>query len=209
MKCSFYIVRHGTTEWNKQLRIQGHQDSPLTEEGIKLAQERAESFLHLDFDAAFSSDITRAKRTAEIIVADRELAVITNKLLREQSFGRFEGKTVDEFRSELKEKIDERAKLTEDQWPTFRLHEEIETDDEIGSRFITFLRETAVAYVGKKVLVVSHGAMMRVLLIKLGFATYAQMQMKYSIENLGYFVLDSDGIDFEIKETEGIHIDKK
>lgn len=208
MNCSFYIVRHGTTEWNEQRRIQGHQDSPLTDEGMKLAQERAESFLHIDFDAVFSSDITRAKRTAEIIVADRELAVITSELLREQRFGKFEGKTVDEFRSELKEKLEERAKLSEDQWPNFRLDDDIETDEEIGSRFITFLRETAVAYPGKKVLVVSHGAMMRMLLIKLGFATYAQMQMKYSIENLGYFILDSDGISFEVKETEGIHIDK-
>lgn len=36
--CTFYIIRHGQTEWNLKNKLQGHKDSPLTEIGIKIAQ---------------------------------------------------------------------------------------------------------------------------------------------------------------------------
>jgi broad specificity phosphatase PhoE len=73
--CTFYITRHGETVWNIQQRMQGQQDSPLTENGILQAKAAAEKLKKIHFDHAFSSDLLRARRTAEIIAADHDLAI--------------------------------------------------------------------------------------------------------------------------------------
>lgn len=201
--CTFYIVRHGETEWNTQRILQGHKDSPLTENGLQEAKELAKLFKKTNFAEVFSSDLVRAKRTAEVVSADHKLAVKTNQLLREANFGEFEGKKVDQFREELKDLLEKRDALSDDQYIKFDLGHGIERQDKMIARFITFLREVAVAYAGKKVLVVSHGGMMRMLLVHLGFGTIKELDHG-AVKNLGYFILESDGIDFFIKETHNI-----
>ena len=79
-----------------------------------------------------------------------------------------------------------------------------ESNTEIATRFITFLREIAATYLGKNVLIVCHGSIMRATLMRLGFATYDTLPSG-NIENTGYFVLESDGVDFFVKETVGIN----
>lgn len=201
--CTFYIVRHGETEGNVNKVLQGHADFPLTEEGIRQAQVLAKKFNSIKFDHAFSSDLLRAKRTADIIALEHKLIVITRKLLRERTFGKLEGKSYDDYSNELKEAILRYEKLSEKEKFTFKFREDIESDEEIVSRFLTLLREVSLAYPTKTVLVVSHGGMMRSLLIHLGFGTYETLQPG-AVKNLGYFKLESDGIDFFIQETEGI-----
>ncbi|MCB1223613.1 MAG: histidine phosphatase family protein, partial [Mesotoga sp.] len=64
-----YFVRHGETEWNNSNRWQGRSDIPLSEKGRKQA-EITGTFLkeHVPSVAAiYSSDLKRAKETAEII----------------------------------------------------------------------------------------------------------------------------------------------
>lgn len=201
--CTFYIVRHGETEWNIQQRLQGHADSPLTQNGIAQARERARTFANIQFDEVFSSDVSRTQRTAEIIIADQKIAVKTTQLLREHSYGKYEGRKVEEYLEELKDMIAKRETLAADEQAKFRLADDIETDEEVSTRIITFLRTTAVAYQGKKVLVVSHGGTMRSLLVRLGFATKKELP-PHSLKNTGYFILDSDGVDFFIRETCGV-----
>ncbi|MBI4226385.1 histidine phosphatase family protein [Candidatus Roizmanbacteria bacterium] len=201
--CIFYIVRHGETEGNVKRILQGHSDFPLTEEGIKQAQKTAQILKQVKFDQAFSSDLLRARRTAEIIALEHKIIVKTSKLLRERSFGRLEGKSYEEYVNELVEIILQYEALSEKEKFSFKFREDIESDEEIIRRFITFLREVAVAYAGKTILIVSHGGMMRSLLIHLGFGTYKTL-LPGAVKNLGYIKLESDGVDFFIKETEGI-----
>lgn len=52
--CQFYLVRHGETEWNRKEIMQGHKDSPLTEEGISQAKQLSQSIKSVQFDLAFS-----------------------------------------------------------------------------------------------------------------------------------------------------------
>ena len=75
------------TEWNEIGLIQGHSDSPLTAQGITQAKELAKKLKNVKFDLIFSSDLLRAKRTAEIIALEHKLFVQTSKLLRERDFG--------------------------------------------------------------------------------------------------------------------------
>lgn len=194
--CTLYIVRHGQTDCNRRGIIQGETDTPLNEEGIKQATTMASDLKHIKFDAVFSSDLIRAKKTAEIIAFEKKLAVETTKLLRERRYGRFNGKP-----SELmKEFFDEWEVLSKKERLDYKPYEEYETDGEVVIRLITFLRETTVAYPGKNVLIVCHGGIMRVLLNHLSEETY----LRRAVSNLAYIKIESDGVDFFIKEKQGI-----
>ncbi len=204
--CTLYVVRHGETEYNLKRIMQGRLDSELTELGRTQARNRGEDLKQIDFDAVFSSDSIRAQKTAEIIKLDRELAVNTNMLLRERTFGHFDGKSAELFREQNKELFEKQSRMTEEEKRSFVLYEGYESDSQIAGRMLTFLREISVTYPGKKILVVSHGAIMRATLIHLGFGTFNQLPHgKNAIENLGYFVVESDGVDFFIKETRGVN----
>lgn len=203
--CTLYIVRHGETDWNINRIIQGHyHDTTLNANGETQAKELAKELKDIHFDKAFSSDLKRAQRTAEIIALERELAIETTKVLRERKFGRFEGKPGENLKlvDQLYDALKEEEKFFYKPFP------EMESDEEVIGRFITFIRETSVAYPGKTILVVTHGGLMRVLLIHLGFLKREQLQ-KGSITNTAYIKLLSDGVDFFIKEAKGVTCDNK
>lgn len=196
--CDIYFVRHGQTDWNVKSIIQGHSDIPLNENGEAQAKKVAEKMTNVKFDAVFSSDLIRAKRTAEIIVLEKKLAVKTTEALRERFFGKFEGKDWHQYDREIITLLKKYRKTGYDNKKAI-----METDSSMIARVITFLREIAVAYAGKTVLMVSHGGLMRALLIHLGYGTYETLPPG-SIRNLAYAKLRSDGVDFFISETSGI-----
>lgn len=202
--CTFYLVRHGQTEWNVKGLLQGHADSPLTDNGISQAKELGEKLKNIHFDAVFSSDSLRAKRTAEIIILEKKLMVQTTQLLREKHFGKYEGKHVSVFANELKHLVDEYEKLPDEKKKTYKM-DDIENDAAMMSRLITFLREIALGYSGKTVLIATHGMMMRALLVHLGFGTYKEVSYD-AVSNTAYVKIKSDGVDLFIEETEGITI---
>ncbi len=202
---TFYLVRHGETKFNIKKILQGQTDSPLTETGRMMTQELSQDLANIRFDAIFSSDLARAKNTAEIIRLNRKLAINTHKLLRERSFGCWDGTSAKIFREKNKVLLDKMESLSEKEKINFRLYDGYETEAEIAARMITVLREIAVTYVGKTVLVVSHGAIMRSLLVHLGFGSYDELPRGKTVSNLGYIVLESDGVDFFIKNTIGIN----
>jgi probable phosphoglycerate mutase len=198
-----YIVRHGETVWNTQKRLQGQKDSPLTQSGIDQAKELGNALAHVHFDSIFSSDLSRAQKTAELICLQKDIVVKTTEAIREQAYGRFEGVELEKFREELKDMFEMFKTISDKQILEHRMDEKAETPNEVISRFITFLREIAVAYTGKNVLIVTHGAVMRYLLIHLGFGTWHELS-GHAVSNGAYIILESDGVDFFVKEAHGI-----
>ncbi|MDA1079343.1 MAG: histidine phosphatase family protein [bacterium] len=201
--CRFYLARHGETVWNVEHIMQGHSDSPLTDNGINQAKEVAEKLRGVQFAQVFSSDLMRSQRTAEIISADHDLVVKTNRLLREYSLGPFEGKKLSYFLETLKKAIAYRDSLADELRLSHQLHPEVETEENSALRLITFFRETAFAYPGKNILAVSHAGTIRALLVKLGYATNDELPHG-AVKNTSYVVLDCDGVDFFVRETVGI-----
>ncbi len=198
--CTIYLVRHGRTDWNEKGKIQGHTDRILDSTGKAQALGLAKELKHIKFDKVFSSDLLRAKQTAEIIALEHKLVVKTIKALREREFGIFEGRhwtTLKEIEATLKQ-LDESSRFS------YKHHPSMESDKELMSRFITFLRELAIANPGKNILVVTHGGPMRVLLTRLGKINRDIYFIE--ISNLAYLKLESDGIDFFVKETKGIEV---
>jgi broad specificity phosphatase PhoE len=207
---TIYIVRHGESEYNalpkKDNYISGQygiEGAPLTKKGKEQAHKRAEHLKQIPFDAIFSSDLARAKQTAKIMKLEREIAIQTTKILRERLTYIIPGKTFEETKEIIKyalKDLDEKAKMAH------KPHHTLENANETAARIITFLREVAVAYKNGTVLIINHGNNMIALLQHLGYVTYDELLFEGSIENTAYIVLESDGVDFFIKETKGIHI---
>ncbi len=200
--CTFYIVRHGETDWNALKLVQGHTDILLNKKGENQAKSLGQKLNKIRFDAIFSSDLLRAKRTAEIIAIEREIKVKATEKLRERYFGRLEGKSWKDENGELKYLWKKLINLTEEERRIHKL-ERVENNHDLIKRLVPFLNETAVIYGGKNVLVVTHGGLMRVFLLHVGFGTDENLPSG-SIDNLAYIKVDYDGADFIIKETFGI-----
>jgi broad specificity phosphatase PhoE len=198
---TFYIVRHGETVWNTEHRMQGHGDSPLTEKGKQEIAELEKVFHEIHFDHVFSSDLFRTQHTAKLLTIRKKLAINTTALLRERFHGIHEGKIWEEYVAENKALIDEYEALSEQEQTTFSYDGGIETTESMIQRLLEFLRETAVTYTGKTLLVVSHGGILRALLQHLGKPT---MPGHGKVQNLAYIQLLSNGDEFEIVKTEGI-----
>ncbi|MCB5950679.1 histidine phosphatase family protein [Enterococcus sp. BWT-B8] len=94
LKKTFYMMRHGQTLFNVRRKIQGACDSPLTEEGIKQAEEASRYFDGITIDHAYSSTSERACDTLEI-VTHNQLNYTRIKGLKEMDFGTFEGESED------------------------------------------------------------------------------------------------------------------
>lgn len=201
--CTLYLIRHGETEWNKIGIIQGQSDSALTEEGEKQVKQTSSELKNIQFDAIFSSDLHRAYKTAEIINLERELVIQTSKALRERNYGHYEGTSREEYRNKFQHLMDKVKELSREEQSKFKFDYDIESEEDVIARFITQLREIAIAYPRKNILVVSHGGCLRTFLTHLGWAKYGELPMG-SFSNAGYIKVLCDGIDFFIKEVKGV-----
>jgi 2,3-bisphosphoglycerate-dependent phosphoglycerate mutase len=94
---SFLVVRHGETAWNREGRIQGQGDSPLSERGLRQARAVAEHLARERLVALYSSDLGRARETARHLAVATGLVVRFDAGLRERAFGILEGSTWDEI----------------------------------------------------------------------------------------------------------------
>ncbi len=203
--CRLYLVRHGETDWNLKGIVQGQSDIPLNKKGEEQARQLAKKLRHLKFAAAFSSDLLRAKRTAEIIALEKKLVVITKQVLRERDFGDFEGKPgpwLESWRKMLRVGIENLAEKEREE--LLKVRRGVETDEALMNRFIPFLREVALAYPDKNVLIVTHGSVIRTFLIHVGYFKDEIDSFKAVIDNTSYVKVLSDGVDFFVEETEGI-----
>ena len=197
--CTIYLVRHGETDWNADGIIQGHSDIPLNKNGEKQAEELGKELKRIDFDAVFSSDLIRAKKSAEIITSGKNINIITSIALRERDFGSYEGKhfsllSKDET-SELISLYDHKEKKREELG--------VETDRSLEARFIPYIREICQKNLDKNVLVVIHGGIMRWFLMHIKYGDIRSLPVG-SISNMAYARIESDGVDFIVKETSGI-----
>ena len=100
MNTIIYLTRHGQTLWNIEKRLQGRENSPLTEDGIERAKELRDRIKGMNIDVIYSSPIERALNTANIIKGDKNIEVITDDGLMEMCFGDYEGRRTDEVMKE-------------------------------------------------------------------------------------------------------------
>ena len=90
-----YLVRHGTTDWNKQLRYQGRADNPLDEVGERQGALLEKYFEDIKVDLGVTSPLSRARKTLYYCLASQkhEVPVIVDPAVIEIDFGEVDGLT--------------------------------------------------------------------------------------------------------------------
>ncbi len=101
-----HLIRHGETNWNRERRAQGQQESVLTETGRAQAQALAATLKDLDIHEVYCSSSVRTRETAAIAFAEHELPITYCDLLREIHMGPWEGRLYDELRYDYPEQYD-------------------------------------------------------------------------------------------------------
>jgi uncharacterized phosphatase len=144
------LLRHGQTDWNINFLLQGVTDIPMNETGIEQVKLAASAIRAEDWDVILTSPLTRAKQTAEIIARQNGFSeIIEQDLLIERSFGEAEG-------------------LSHEQWRAkYSNLDEIpggESRTQLAGRSDLLLETISKELAGKRVLAISHGALIRALL---------------------------------------------
>ena len=91
------LVRHGETDWNRDGRYQGRTDIPLSATGRSQVESLAQRLAHIPIDVAIASPLSRAKSTAQAILATRQIHLELEPALLEISHGDWEGKLASEI----------------------------------------------------------------------------------------------------------------
>ncbi|HSD89839.1 MAG TPA: histidine phosphatase family protein, partial [Kofleriaceae bacterium] len=146
-KTTLVLARHGLTDWNVERRYQGHLDPPLNETGRTQARDLAARLAAMDLAAIYASDLARAFETASIVASTRRLPVTPERGLREVDVGSWSGLTRDEIAR---------------RFPEPRRHDG-ETEDALFTRVHDAVVRIARAHHGQTILIVSHGASLRLL----------------------------------------------
>lgn len=158
-----WVVRHGETPWNVERRVQGWEDIPLNETGIRQAQALAR---HLSrsrqhgnqIDAIYASDLKRARMTAEIVSEALSLPVIVDEGVRERHFGVLQGLVF----STMEEHQPEAARIWKSRDPDAILPQG-ESLRRFHERVTTAIDAMAARHIGQRIMVVSHGGAMDII----------------------------------------------
>lgn len=153
------LVRHGETAWNAERRIQGQLDVPLSPVGQAQARAAAAALQGQAIAAIYSSDLVRARHTAEAAAARLGLPVHHRPDLRERHYGVLQRLTYAEF-----------AERHADAYARFRAREEDfvlpgggESLRAFAARVQACLDDIVAAHPGQRVLVVTHGGVLDIL----------------------------------------------
>jgi broad specificity phosphatase PhoE len=177
VKTLITIVRHGETEWNRTMQLQGQQNSALTEAGIEQTRQLAEKMKKRHFDVLVCSDLDRARQTAAILNKELNLKIIENKSLRERAFGIMEGLTRDEIKNSYREVYEAyMSRKSAYQIP------EGESLLQFYNRAIEGIGNIAEIFRGKKILIVSHGGVLDCVIRKI-FHLKLEDERHFSIHN--------------------------
>jgi len=176
------LVRHGETDWNRDGRWQGHADAPLNDRGREQGRALANELAGEDIAAVYSSDLARARETAEIMAARLGGPVSVDRRLREVDVGGWSGLTMDEIEARFPEEIT--------RWRAEDPHHAFdggESYSAMGERVVAALEEIAANHPDGQVLVVLHGGPIRAVLAhSAGISYEEQRHRKAHLDNCGY-----------------------
>ncbi|MFC4397332.1 MULTISPECIES: histidine phosphatase family protein [Micrococcaceae] len=145
---TFALVRHGQTDWNAERRLQGATDIPLNDVGRGQARDAVAVLAPYEWDAIVSSPLSRAAETADLIAEGLGLTVSRRvPELTERSFGPAEGMQAGPELEALRVPGGFKG---------------AESEDEAADRGIAALEALAEEFRGQRLLVVTHGTLLRV-----------------------------------------------
>ncbi len=174
-KTTIYITRHGETEWNIEKRLQGHQNSSLTEKGVQQAVNLGKALEDIPIDMIYSSSSGRAVHTAALLTAKRQIPIYTSDAFIEMGLGIWEGLTHEEAKSLDQKQFDHFWNAPGE----FQL-KDAEKYDEVLQRALQELNRIVAKDEGKTILIVTHTVVIKVLM------TYFEQRQLHKMWDLPY-----------------------
>jgi 2,3-bisphosphoglycerate-dependent phosphoglycerate mutase len=149
------LLRHGETDWNRELRFQGHVDVALNATGMEQARRLASRLAGEIAHHLYASDLLRARQTALPVAQELRLESVSDPALREQCFGCVDGMKVDD--------IKERHPQEWEGW--LRFHEDFcmpdgESTRQFHARVMDAVNRMVTAHHGQTLVVVTHGGVL-------------------------------------------------
>jgi broad specificity phosphatase PhoE len=161
------LVRHGETDWNRDLRFQGHADRRLNETGREQARTIAEELAREKIDAIYTSDLARARETAELIAERAGVPFILEPQLREIDVGEWQGLT----RLEIEERFPDGMRNWHERGHGW---ENGETYDELTERVLEAVDRIVRLHPDGRVVLVGHGGTIRAIRAHVDESTVAE-----------------------------------
>ncbi|WPK13765.1 histidine phosphatase family protein [Lysinibacillus louembei] len=157
---TLYITRHAETIWNTEGRLQGWQDSDLTESGKKNALGLGNRLKDVAFDAIYASSSKRTLETAALVKGNRSQEIIAESNLREIFLGDWEGQTHTEIESQYPEEY-------HSFWHAPELYTPIsgESFQQLLIRVTNFLNKLEALHQDGNVLIVTHTVFIKALMM--------------------------------------------
>lgn len=149
------LLRHGETDWNRELRFQGHVDVALNAIGLEQARRLAARLAGETAHALYASDLLRAQQTAQPVARQLGLSSVTDPALREQCFGQVDGMKVDDIKA--------RHPQAWEGWLSF--HEDFcmpegESTRQFHARVMDAVQRLVAAHRDSTLVVVTHGGVL-------------------------------------------------
>lgn len=157
----FILIRHGETHWNADRRMQGQQDSPLTERGRAQAKAVAERLRHETIHHIYSSDLQRVLDTAQPLADHTGHKIQIEKQLRERAYGIFEGLTYVDAEREHPTVF---AEYSVDRYAPDFMIPGAETVRQLSERGQIILHALAEKHPGERLVIFSHGGLLGAML---------------------------------------------
>jgi broad specificity phosphatase PhoE len=158
-----WLLRHGQTDWNVQGRWQGQAPyAPgLNETGRAQALAAHRQLIHVPFAAVYSSDLLRARQTAELIAVPRGLRVHIDTRLREMNLGVWEGMPSGEIRARFPRELEQRERD-----PYHTRSPGGESPGDVAARVLAAVEAISARHNDDPVLIVSHGLSLALILCR-------------------------------------------
>lgn len=156
-----YLARHGATAWNDAGVFQGSADVPLSPRGIVEAEGLRAQLGDVEFAAAYCSTLSRARDTADIVLHGNRVQAITVQAFDELSYGSWQG-LAPSVRRERDAELDQRWQ--DDPWAV--VFPDGESLHDVERRVALPWDDIVARHAGDTVLVVAHGHVNRVLLLR-------------------------------------------
>lgn len=188
-----YLVRHGSTEWNERGLWQGVVDTQLSENGRREVERLAQFLRRANFAAIYSSPMTRALQTAEIIatVTNHRGEVLVDERLRECEIRLWNGMSMEELiRSYPNEYRTWSSKLDADV-------PGVESLKSVQERMYNFLESVALQSVDDGVIIVSHAIALRMLISKV-LGIEPPNHVNFALDNASVTILESSSRRFRV-----------
>lgn len=147
-----YLIRHGETDWNVEGRWQGQADVPLNAKGREQAAQIARTLARVGLKAIYSSDLLRARETAQALVKTTGVTLHYDPRLREIHQGEWQGLLVTEIQARYGEAFQRRLEN-----PLAVAPPGGETVEQVRNRVVKAIESILARYPSDRVAVVSHG----------------------------------------------------